>query len=134
MPARATQRECADRLGIIRATSVYAWGTVDEAQQRLAHIRLTQQELRTIKSDLRLEMQHIRSDFTAQRAGVRANGISYVLRMASRQRTLQREQLRQKELKQLAPFEQLVREADDIMHALNRAKLDIDRWVTVNRR
>jgi hypothetical protein len=53
--------------------------------------------------------------------------------MASRQRALQREQLRQKELKQLAPFEQLVREADDIMHALNRAKLDIDRWVTINR-
>jgi hypothetical protein len=72
MPARATQREYADRLGIIRAISVYAWGTVDEAQQRLAHIRLTQQELRTIKSDLQLEMQHIRSDFTAQRAGKRA--------------------------------------------------------------
>ena len=129
-----THREYEERLNVIRATSNYSWANLDDARRCLDHIRLTQQELRTIKSDLRLEMQHVRSDFTAQRATVQANAMGYVLRIASRQRALQREQLRQRELKQLAPFEKLVREADDIAHALNRTKLSIERWVTVNRR
>ena len=126
-------REYADRLNVIRATSTYQWQTPDEARQCLNHIRLTQQELRTFKSDLRLTMQHIRSDFTAKRSLVRANPISYAVHLVSRDRAIQREQLRKKELRELAPYEALVREVDEVAHALNRTKLDIERWMTVNK-
>lgn len=129
-----TQREYKDRLASIRAASAYQWVTVTEARQCLDRIRLTLQELRTLKSDLRLDMQHIRSDFTAKRAGVRADLMAYWLKISTLQRVGKREDLRQKELKELVPYQQLVREADDLIHALNHTRLEIQRWLTANKR
>ena len=118
------------QLNTIMTVRTYPWGTLDEAHNCLAAIRLQQQALRALKANIKLHMQTIRQNYTVKRANVWA---FFFDKRKATTRANQRRHLTQAEHRELAPYEQLTRSVDTYVLDLDRIKLQINLWMTANK-
>lgn len=115
-----------EQLDTIRNAPALTGNTIEQARDSLAEIRLREQALRTLKTDIKKHMQHIRQDYTVSRAKVRpVPFFKYRTTIAANARR----NLTQHEVKDLDPFDQLTRDVDAAIQALEHTKLDINRWI-----
>jgi hypothetical protein len=133
----ATAQEYHDKLekltNEIGSTS-YDIGTVQEAKAALADVRIRQKELRQVKRDINFDLKQIRTEYKAkaETAGSGASLLFSVLGSrgsARSHRASARRGVRAERDRMLKPYEQAKSVIDELILALDKAKLQIQNFI-----
>lgn len=93
--------------------------------------------MRLLKSDIRLQMQRIRCEFTGARAKVKASPIDCWMKIAARARAGERERPQKQELRAREPYQHVDQVVDDAIHfcayLCAYLKLEIERWLVAHK-
>lgn len=104
----------------------------EEAKLLAKQMTIMQKEITALKKDVSATMKDLRSHFTAEKTEVRAGLISSVFggkKDQGQDRAKQKEKLRKEQEKVLAPYEAIGRSADDLLLQIDKAKLEIGKWL-----
>jgi hypothetical protein len=119
-----------EQISAIRNAPAITCNSAEEARNGLAEVRLREQTLRTLKSDIKRYMQQIRQNYTTARSTVHGKWYD---QHPSADKANQRQNLTHKEVQELAPYEQVARDVDALIQWLEHIKLDINYWITAHK-
>ncbi|MCB0213588.1 MAG: hypothetical protein KDJ52_29870 [Anaerolineae bacterium] len=114
------------------------WTTVAEAKLHKTKINQVKKELRLVKKDIGLTKKTINSAYTTAKTKVGKGfgaGLAAGLfgkKTTGKMNASTRDDLRRKQLKEIAPYEDVNRMIDNIMVQLDELKLQIDSWIVRN--
>ncbi|MFN2289860.1 MAG: hypothetical protein ACK2UC_01595 [Anaerolineae bacterium] len=133
----ATAQEYHDKLekltNEIGSTS-YDIGTVQEAKAALADVRIRQKELRQVKRDINFDLKQIRTEYKAKAETAGSGGSLLFSVLGSRgsarsHRASARRGVRAERDRMLKPYEQAKSVIDELILALDKAKLQIQNFI-----
>jgi len=114
------------------------WETIAEAKLHRAKIVQVQKELRLIKKDVGITKKSINSYYVSEKAkvgkGIGAGITSGIFgkKSSGKMNVITRNRLRNSQLNQVAPYDQVSREIDSIIMQLDQLKMKIDTWLVEN--
>lgn len=106
-------------------------GSPGEAKLLKTKLNIYQKELRLLKSEINLEISNIRSKYSNERSNVGTDFWSTFARTRSTIKANSRKKasLKEDELSEIEPYKGLLRLIDNNMIALDKAKLQINKYL-----
>jgi hypothetical protein len=107
----------------------YKWDTPTEAKAILANLRITQKELRLIKSEINTTIKEIKLGYMGQKENAGSSGVLLSIlgkkQLAARSRSIALDQIRRREQSEIAPYQKVIQLIDKINLQIDRIKLQI---------
>lgn len=104
----------------------FEWENPEEAKLILSKIIIMQKELRLLKKDINATIKTIRLQYSEDKSNI-GTGISSLFRnrTISKINSIQRQSIRNKELSEIKPYQNILRNIDGIMIDLDKIKIKL---------
>lgn len=121
---------------VLAGNKSFKANTVAEARMILKQIVQAQKDLRQIKKEIGLTMKSLRAQYADQKEQVSKAGVGKGLmqgvfgkKSVSRMDASRKDQIRQNQNKQLAPYEAVQNQIDRTILEYDRQKVAVDAWI-----